>query len=196
MAKGLASRNRFREASGIFLLNSIIAAPRTTSVSSHEKHCVEKRTVNQQSVQPCDRVQPCTNLPSTACSSKCLASQEIVPLTTNVHPQKNHCGVWTSDSDRDGDGDDNGDVFCSAVGLPTLSVTEGGGRSHSGGFKHARVEPGAPSAPTNQGRGQHRKCGQFFRKNERERNPIHKTVLPIKRAPPFPKIILRSDALE
>ena len=127
MAKGLASRNRFREASGIFLLNSIIAAPRTTSVSSHEKHCVEKRTVNQQSVQPCDRVQPCTNLPSTACSSKCLASQEIVPLTTNVHPQKNHCGVWTSDSDRDGDGDDNGDVFCSAVGLPTLSVTEGGG---------------------------------------------------------------------
>ena len=63
------------------------------------------------------------------------------------------CGyAWTSDSDRGGDGDDDGDVFCSAVGLPTPSVTEGG-RSHSDGIKHARVEPGAPSAPTNQGRG-------------------------------------------
>ena len=45
--------------------------------------------------------------------------------------------------------------FCSAVGLPTPSVTEGG-RSHSDGIKHARVEPSAPSAPTNQGRGYHR----------------------------------------
>ena len=52
------------------------------------------------------------------------------------------CGyARTSDSDGDGDGDDDGDVFCSA------------GRSHSDGIKHARVEPGAPSAPTNQGRG-------------------------------------------
>ena len=42
--------------------------------------------------------------------------------------------------------------FCSAVGLPTPSVAEGD-RSHSDGIKHARGEPGAPSAPTSQGRG-------------------------------------------
>ena len=54
------------------------------------------------------------------------------------------CGyAWTSDSDRDG----NGDVVDSAVGLPKTSVTKGD-RSHSDGIKHARVEPGAPSAPT------------------------------------------------
>ena len=51
----------------------------------------EKRTVMQQSEQPCDRVKPRTNLPSTACSSK-LASQEIVLLPTNALPQK-HRGV-------------------------------------------------------------------------------------------------------
>ena len=71
------------------------AAPRTNVPRAWTKNTAlnEKRTVMQQSEQPCDRVKARTNLPSTACSSKCLASQEIVPLTTNVHPQKHHRGV-------------------------------------------------------------------------------------------------------
>ena len=69
--------------------------------------------------------------------------------------------------------------FCSAVGLPTPSVTEVG-RSHSDGIKHARVEPGAPSAPTNQGRVKHlrltcalQSAHAFSKKSEQ--NTIHKT---------------------
>ena len=71
------------------------AAPRTNVPRAWIKNTAlnEKRTVMQQSEQPCDRVKPRTNLPSTACSSKCPASREIVPLTTNALPQKHRRGV-------------------------------------------------------------------------------------------------------
>ena len=75
--------------------------------------------------------------------------------------------------------DGNGDFFYSGVGLPTPSAPEGG-PSHSDGIKYDRVEPGAPSAPTNQGRWQHlpihlrtATCARFFKQN-RQQNTIHK----------------------
>ena len=46
------------------------------------------------------------------------------------------------------------------------------GGSHSDGIKHARVEPGAPSAPTNQRREpthlRTAMCARFFKQNDRE----------------------------
>ena len=147
------------------------AAPRTNVPRARTKNTAlnEQRTVMQQSEQPCDRVKPRTNLPFTACSSKCLASQEIVPLTTNA------LCAWTSDSDRD----DDGDVFGSAVGLPT-PVTEGG-RSHSDGIKTCQSgtrrtertnKPRTVVASPTQLRTPW--CARCF-KNEREQNTIHKT---------------------
>ena len=90
------------------------AAPRTNVPRAWTKNTAlnEKRMVMQQ------RVKPRTNLPPTACSSKCLASQEIVPLTTNALPQKTSLWcAWSSDSDRDGEVTDDGDVFGAAVGI-------------------------------------------------------------------------------
>ena len=85
----------------------------------------------RQSEQLCERVLPRTNVPSTVQLSKGPASQDIVPPTKNMLPKKHYRGVHGPPSDFNSDGD--GDVFPSAVGLPTPSITEGG-RSHSDGI--------------------------------------------------------------
>ena len=104
----------------------------------------------RQSEQLCERVLPRTNVPSTVQLSKGPASQDIVPLTKNMLPKKHHRGVHGPPSDFNSDGD--GDVFPSAVGLPH-SFDHRRGPIPFRWHQHARVEPGAPSARTNQARG-------------------------------------------
>ena len=148
----------------------------------------------QQSAQPCDRVKPRTNFPSTACSSKCLASQEIVPLTTNVLPQKHYRGVRGPPTPL---------VtmmvmfFPLRSDCPLLRSQKGADRTW---HTHVRVQPGAPSAPTNQGREQHLQLtcalqtAHDFSKKKKRASKTHSTKqsLPIKRAPPLVIISLRT----
>ena len=115
--------------------------------------------------------------------------------------------AWTSDSDRDGDGDDDdGDVFllCGRIAhsfghrrrpipLRWHQTCQSGTRRTERTTKQCTEVSSSTLLRTV-------KCARFpslhSPKKERERNMNQKIELPIKRAPSFPKIVLRRSASE
>ena len=107
------------------------------------------------------------------------------------------CGyAWTSDSDRDGDGD--GFLLCGRIAhsfghrrgpipLRWDQTCQGGTRRTERTTKQCT----GVSSPTHM---RTVNAHDFSQKNGRERSKNQKIELPIKRAPPLPKIILRSNA--
>ena len=112
------------------------------------------------------------------------------------------CGyAWTCDFDRDGDGDDDGDVFALRWDCPPLRSQKGADPTQMASNMpqwnqahraHHQRKHGCIIANSLV----HCEVRTIFHKKERERNMNQKTELPMQRAPPFPKIILRSSTSE
>ena len=132
---------------------------RTYSAKSHDNATLH----SSQSYRPCciagldpGSVSGCNSEFHELCCSS--SSEMLVPLLLAMHSHGGGGDVLLFEHrrwqwiDRDGDGDEDGGVFLLCGRIPHPFGHRREPISHSDGIKHARVEPSAPSAPTNKGR--------------------------------------------